>query len=220
MIRSIPYWLIFIRLALTITLLVDAFDGITARWFVPVLCVAVFLDGIDGMLARRLHAATRRLRQADSTLDFIMVVIIMFCGWLTRREAVSAYICIIAALIIGDLISFLPPILKFGYLPPYHTYSARITGGFLFLAALELFSQNRAGFFMMCAFVIGFLSLLDRIAITLILPAQPSGDINGFWHAMQIRKRGFMGVNTAAIPADDDPRSKLSDEKKNPLIPS
>src|ERR1041385_3407855 len=88
LIRSIPFLLVFIRLIITIVLLVDAIDGVTSNWFVSMLCSAAVLDGIDGALARYLGVATKRLREADSTLDFVMAVVFVICCWLTRRNLV------------------------------------------------------------------------------------------------------------------------------------
>jgi len=186
-IRSIPLVLIFMRLAVTIVLLIDSIDGSTSNWFVPMLCTGTFLDCIDGALARRIGVATKRLREADSTLDFFMVVVFVICCWLTRRAAIAQAFPWLVASIVLNLISFLPAIIKYGSLPPYHTYSARITGVFIFLGAVELFSISRVSIFMNLALFVGFISQLDRVAITLILPLPPNCDVKSFWHALQLR---------------------------------
>ena len=189
LIRSIPFLLVFIRLIITIVLLVDAIDGVTSNWFVSMLCSAAVLDGIDGALARYLGVATKRLREADSTLDFVMAVVFVICCWLTRRNLVLPLLPWLVIALILNLISFLPAIIKFGSLPPYHTYSGRIAGVFLLLAAVELFSERRIGLLMSVALLAGFLNQIDRIIITLILPSPPNCDVRGFWHALQIRDR-------------------------------
>lgn len=190
-IRSLPFLLVYIRLMITIALLIDATDRNISSWFIPMLCCAVFLDGIDGALARRLGVVTKRLREADSTLDFAMMVSFVICCWLTHRAEIVTVFPWLVLFIAVNLLSFLPALRKYGSLPPYHTYSARLTGVFLFVSALELFSANRVGIFMSVALGIGFISHLDRVAITLILPHPPSSDVKGFWHALQIRDHDF-----------------------------
>lgn len=191
LIHALPFLLVFIRFFITLVLLVDALDGVTSKWFVPMLSGAAILDGIDGALARYLGVATKRLREADSTLDFVMAVVFVICCWLTRRSLVLPLLPWLVLALALNLVSFLPAIIKFGSLPPYHTYSGRITGVFLLLAAIELFSASRISLLMSMALFAGFLNQIDRVMITLILPSPPNCDVRGFWHALQIRDRSY-----------------------------
>lgn len=189
MARSIPYILIWIRLLITIALFADSLDGFVSDWFVPSLCFAVFLDMMDGALARWLGVVTQRLREADSTLDFFMMVAFAISSWLIYQAEISHLRNSLIALIAVNVLSFVPAIIKFGSLPPYHTVSARTAGAFMFVAAFELFSTGRAGLMMNVAIFAGILSHIDRVTITFILPSRPDADVNGIWHALKIRSR-------------------------------
>jgi len=203
LIRSTPIVLIWIRLVITVVLFFDALDGEISEWFITALSFAVFLDLVDGMLARRLGVATQRLREADSTLDFVMMVVFAICCWLTRRAVIAPFANLIVVLVAVNVLSFIPAIIKFGFLPPYHTLSARIAGGLMFLAAVELFSADRAGAMMNVAIIAGFLSHLDRVVITLILPSRPDTDVNGIWHAAKIRDQYVIPKNATVNHAND-----------------
>jgi len=124
MIRFLPYLLIGVRLIITFFSLLDALDGSVGSWFVPVFCLAVFLDVIDGMVARRLGVATQSVRSADSVTDFIMVVVYLVIAWLIHRSQIVPYLDLIISLFGFTLLSFVLATLKFGRLPPYHTNSA------------------------------------------------------------------------------------------------
>lgn len=144
---------------------------------------------MDGALARWLGIVTQRLREADSTLDFFMMVAFAISSWLIHSAEILHLRNSLIALIAVNILSFIPAIIKFGSLPPYHTVSARTAGAFMFVAAVELFSTGRAGLIMNIAIFVGILSHIDRVIITLILPSRPDADVNGIWHALKIRNQ-------------------------------
>ena len=207
-----------IRLVIAVTLLLDAADGATTGWFVPGLWSVVLLDVADGMIARRLGVATRKLREVDSAADFMTVMMVAASGWLTHPEAFAPFVRLFFALVVAQFVSQAPALLKFGRIPPYHSYSARLSGGVLFLAALELFMNGRAGNLLYVAVIVSFISHLDRLVITLILPSYPGNYIKGFWHALQIRKDYVIAAPPVVAQFDTripDPSSNMTPVRNN-----
>jgi CDP-diacylglycerol---glycerol-3-phosphate 3-phosphatidyltransferase len=121
----IPYLMIATRLAITCVLLLDAADGATSWWFVTAISTAVLMDIADGVVARRLHVVTHRLRQADSLADFLMIVVVISAAWLTHHSAIAPFLDMALALMAVHFVSLILAALRYQQIPSYHTYSTR-----------------------------------------------------------------------------------------------
>jgi len=185
--RLIPISLVITRLILGLVLFADALDGETSVWFAVGLTIGLFTDIIDGIIARRVGAASQRLRELDSHADVFFMACITISAWLAHRDVIIILSTPILIMLIVYAASIAMPWIIFRRLPAYHAYSAKLAGLVLFLAALDLFANDHGGLLLWIAILAALISHLERIAITLLLPAWKS-DVPGVWDAWKIRQ--------------------------------
>lgn len=187
MMQFIPITLLFTRFLLGLVLFADALDGNTNIWFAVGLTIGLFSDIIDGMIARRVGAASQRLRELDSRVDVFFIACIAISAWIAHREMITSLSTPIFIMSFVYAVSIIIPWAKFRRLPSYHAYSAKVAGLALFFAALDLFAfGSSSNLLLLTAITVATLSHLDRIAITLLLPNW-HGDVPGVWEAWHIR---------------------------------
>lgn len=184
--RALPWGLVSLRLFLGPILLLDAADGATGLGFAIGLVLALLSDIADGMLASRLGVRTQLLRRADSLVDFIFLVFIAAAAWLAHRAILLEHGPLLFTALALLLLSQIPALLRFGRTASFHAYSAKAAGLALVAAAVELFGFQRAGLLLDLALWVAILSHLDRIAISLLLPAWQT-DVPGAWAAWRQR---------------------------------
>jgi CDP-diacylglycerol--glycerol-3-phosphate 3-phosphatidyltransferase len=184
--QFIPSSLVITRFLLGLVLFADALDGKTNIWFALGLTLGLLSDIFDGIIARRVGTASQRLRELDSRVDVFFMACIAISAWLAHREVIIILSTPILIMLIIYTASIVIPWAKFHRLPAYHAYSAKLAGLVLFLAALDLFANDRGGLLLKIAIIAAFISHLDRIAITILLPNWHS-DVPGVWEAWKIR---------------------------------
>ena len=167
----LPFALLAFRLLLGPLLLLAASDGQTGWWVVAGLAAGIFSDILDGMLARRLGLASVRLRRVDSLIDSIFFLFVAAAAWAAHSETLLAHGVLAAGMLALWAVSQLPALLKFGKAAAYHAYSAKAAGLALLAAGVRLFGLGQAGWVLDAALWLAILSHLERIAITLALPA-------------------------------------------------
>lgn len=185
--RYLPYLLVYFRLLIGILLFYDSLDRETNLWFVAGLIFAFFSDVFDGMIARRLSVASERLRVVDSRIDLFFIIMVGASAWFAHMEILVKFGIPLIVMLGLHIISLAIPRLRYGRFPAYHSYFAKAWGVTLFLAAIELFGYERGGFFIGLAILVGIISHLERLAITLILP-QWTLDVSSVRYAIQLRK--------------------------------
>lgn len=184
--QYIPIILVITRLLIGLVLLADALDGQTNIWFAVGLTVGLLSDIVDGIIARRVGAASQRLRELDSRVDVVFIACIGASVWVAHRAVITRLANLIFLMIIIYTLSILYPWAKYRRLPSYHAYSAKLAGLALFIAALELFSFGNSSWYLSAAIIVAIFSHLDRIAITMLLPKWHS-DVPGVWKAWNLR---------------------------------
>ena len=185
--RYTPHLLVLLRLVIAIFLLVDALDGDVGLLFVLGLVAALVSDIFDGVLARWMGVATERLRLADSVVDSILIVCVFASLLVTRGEILKTYVVPIASNIGAYILSLVIPLVKFRGIPAYHAYSAKAAGALLFAAVAALFLIGDVPWLMWLALASWFISHIDRILITLILPESHT-DVSSFLAAITLRR--------------------------------
>jgi CDP-diacylglycerol--glycerol-3-phosphate 3-phosphatidyltransferase len=167
----LPWSLVAFRLGMGPFLLLDARDGETGWVFVAGLIAGLLSDIVDGMLARKLNLASVRLRRADSLVDSIFFLFVAAAAWAAHSETLLAHGVLAAGMFALWAVSQLPALLKFGKAAAYHAYSAKAAGLALLAAGVRLFGLGQGGWVLEAALWLAILSHLERIAITLALPA-------------------------------------------------
>lgn len=153
--------------------------------FVSLIVLALFLDLIDGPIARWLNQVTELGPILDSWADFaIYITFLIGACWLwpetVWRE--RAYLIVGAAcIILPALIGFI----KFRQGTSYHTWLVKFAVVCISPSILLLFLGGPAWPFHI-AIVICALAAIEETAITLIMD-KPRSDVRSLWHILKQR---------------------------------
>jgi len=184
----LPWTLVVFRFLLGPALLLAAAHAINGLWLVAALAAGILSDILDGMIARRIGAATSRLRRLDSLVDTVFVLCALSVAWIAHQAALTPHLLLLALMLALNIISYIPALIKFGRAPAYHAYSAKASGLALFAAGAWLFATGQASWWLDAAIALTILSHLDRMAITLLLPEWRT-DVPGIWVLLRQRSR-------------------------------
>jgi len=195
--RLLPVFLVILRFCLGPTVFWMAHQGLPRPWIFAAVAVASLSDLMDGIIARRLKVATERLRVADSWVDTWYYVWIAVTVWQLRPDVVWAYRFPLLSVLGMQLLCRAIDLLKYRRFATYHAYTAKAWGFALFFATAALLAFDHIGPTLWLAVVMGWVSLIEGIAITLILPHW-THDVLSVWHALRLRESQL-----AAPPAAD-----------------
>jgi phosphatidylglycerophosphate synthase len=186
---KIPIMLILFRLALApIILGLVYYRGEESRSIVIVLMYLGLLSDIfDGIIARNLNVSTEKLRRFDSQTDMLFWLSLGISTWMLYPDLIRDNKVAIFTILGMEAMCYIISILKFKKETCTHAYLSKLWGISLLIAFTSLIGYNHAGFPFKMAIILGIVSHLDRIFITLLLP-EWTHDIPSFYHAYQIRK--------------------------------
>jgi len=176
---TIPNIFSYIRIASFPFLFYIAWKGYP-NLFLVVLAVALSTDAIDGYLARKLNQVTTLGTTLDSVGDMAMYLTIPPCAWLLWPELIKQdYIYIVIA-ISAFIIPMIGGFIKFGRMPSYHTWLAKITTILLSITVLIWFAIEIVWPFKISVFI-QVIVMIEYIAITIRLKKW-RGNIPSYWH--------------------------------------
>lgn len=186
---SIPIGLILFRFLLAPVILVLAyFVGESSK---PVILVLMYLglisDILDGIIARKQNISTAKLRRLDSQTDMIFWLSIGFATWILYPKLISDNSIAIWTILTMEISVYVISISKFGRETCTHAFLSKLWGLTLLIAFTSLIGFNYAGIPFLVAIIMGLISHVDRILITLIL-TKWTHDIPSAYHAYLIRK--------------------------------
>ncbi len=187
--HRIPVLLIIFRLLLAPVMLFIAWKfGHSAKPFILLLMyLGLCSDIFDGIIARHLKVSSQGLRRFDSQTDMIFWISIGVSTWMLYPQLIKDNAIPIVVVFIMEGLCYAISIIRFGRETCTHAFLSKMWGITLLIAFTSLIGFNYAGFPFALAIVMGIISHIDRILITLILPAW-THDIPSAYHAYLIRK--------------------------------
>lgn len=144
-------------------------------------------DIFDGIIARKQNSSTEKLRRLDSQTDMIFWLSIGFATWFLYPDLISENLISIHAILLMELSVYIISIVKFKKETCTHAFLSKMWGITLLIAFTSLIGFNHAGVPFYLAIIMGIISHIDRILITLILPSW-THDIPSTYHAYLYRK--------------------------------
>ena len=157
----------------------------------PIILVLMYLglisDILDGIVARRQNLSSAKLRRMDSQTDMIFWLSIGFATWILYPNLINDNSIAIWAILAMEISVYLISILKFKRETCTHAFLSKLWGITLLIAFTSLIGFNHAGIPFHVAIIMGLISHIDRILITLIL-SEWTHDIPSAYHAYLIRK--------------------------------
>lgn len=186
---NIPVALILFRLLLAPVILGLAwFVGESAKgWILLLMYLGLISDIMDGIIARKQNSSSQKLRRMDSQTDMLFWLSIGFATWVLHPELIRANATAIWVILVMEISCYCISLAKFKKETCTHAFLSKLWGISLLLAFTSLIGFNHAGYFFSFAIILGLVSHIDRILITLILPAW-THDIPSAYHAWLIRK--------------------------------
>jgi CDP-diacylglycerol--glycerol-3-phosphate 3-phosphatidyltransferase len=187
--RMAPYALILFRFLCAPAMLIMAYKGGDpySGWIVLLLYLGLISDIFDGILARNSGIATTQMRRLDSQTDMIFWVSAGWSAWALHPEIIRLYSIPIIIVFCMEGACYAVSFLRFGKETCCHAWLSKFWGICLLAAFTELIGFGIGGFFFKLAIIMGIISHLDRIAITLIIPSW-THDIPSTYHAWLLRK--------------------------------
>jgi CDP-diacylglycerol---glycerol-3-phosphate 3-phosphatidyltransferase len=186
--KQIPYFLVWLRAALAMLVLILAlfktYDvNAVIAWSIP---FAVLSDILDGFIARKLGVSTDKLRRLDSQIDLFYWLSLLIAFIIRVPDAqylIWPWIAICVAL---EASLYIYSFMRFGKEPCTHAILSKTWCLFLAGALFYAFMNETTGC-LIAAFLCGYLSQLDVLLILILLPNWQR-DIPSSYHAWQIRK--------------------------------
>jgi CDP-diacylglycerol--glycerol-3-phosphate 3-phosphatidyltransferase len=186
---NIPISLILFRLLLApIILALAYFNGESAKITIVILMyLGLISDILDGIIARKQHISSEKLRRMDSQTDMIFWLSIGFATWILYPKLISENSIVICIIIGMEIACYIISLIKFKKETCTHSFLSKLWGITLLVAFTSLIGFNHAGIPFATAIIMGLISYIDIILITLILPKW-THDIPSAYHAYLIRK--------------------------------
>lgn len=186
---NIPIILILFRLLLApIILALAYFIGESTKTIILVLMyLGLISDILDGIIARKQNISSAKLRRIDSQTDMIFWLSIGFATWILYPKLISDNSIVIWTILGMEIACYVISLIKFKKETCTHAFLSKLWGITLLIAFTSLIGFNYAGIPFATAIIMGLISHIDRILITLILPKW-THDIPSAYHAYLIRK--------------------------------
>ncbi|WP_338408990.1 CDP-alcohol phosphatidyltransferase family protein [uncultured Flavobacterium sp.] len=186
---NIPTALILFRLLLApIILALAYFIGESSKTLILILMyLGLVSDILDGIIARKQNISSAKLRRMDSQTDMIFWLSIGFATWILYPQLIADNSIVICTILVMEVACYAISIIKFKKETCTHAFLSKLWGITLLIAFTSLIGYNHAGVPFTLAIIMGLISHVDRILITLILPKW-THDIPSAYHAYLIRK--------------------------------
>lgn len=157
----------------------------------PIVLVLMYLglisDILDGIIARKQNLSSAKMRRLDSQTDMIFWLSIGIATWMLYPQLIRENAVPIWTILAMEAACYAISLIEFKRETCTHAFLSKLWGITLLIAFTSLIGFNHAGIPFYTAIVMGLISHLDRILITLILPHW-THDIPSAYHAYLIRK--------------------------------
>lgn len=187
--KRAPLLLIAFRFLLAPVMLFLGYNygGEYRQAIVAMLFIGLLSDIFDGIIARKAQVSSAKLRRLDSQTDMIFWLSAGFTAWFIWPDVIRENKITIIALLSMEASCYVVSLLRFKKETCTHAYLSKFWGITLLIAFSYLLLYGEAGFWFNFCLIAGIVSHLDRILITLLLPAWQH-DVPSAYHAWQIRK--------------------------------
>lgn len=186
---NIPISLILFRLVLApIILALAYFIGENAKLIIVILMyLGLISDILDGIIARKQNISTAKLRRMDSQTDMIFWLSIGIATWFLYPKLISENSIVIGIIVGMEITCYVISLIKFKKETCAHSLLSKLWAITLLVAFTSLIGFNHAGIPFTMAIIMGLISYIDILLITLILPKW-THDVPSAYHAYLIRK--------------------------------
>ena len=182
--KTIPYLLIIFRFLCSPSIIILAMKGGSSNsgWITMLIYLGLISDILDGIFARKMGVADTKMRRLDSQADLIFWISVGYASWLLHPEIILSFKFPVILLFLTEASCYLVSFIRFGKETCTHAWLSKLFGLCLLAAFTSVITFGSGGFFIILALVAGYVSHLDRILITLLIP-EWTHDIPSTYHA-------------------------------------
>jgi CDP-diacylglycerol--glycerol-3-phosphate 3-phosphatidyltransferase len=187
--NKLPLTLIYSRLAIGIAIIFLSVLKIENYKLIAITLFSIGLltDIFDGIIARRLHISTQKLRRLDSTIDQVFFISFAIATYIQCPEFFKANSLKLIILFSFEGLAYLVCFLKFRKEIATLSIGAKIWTLFLFATLVQIILQCQSVILFNICFWFGLLTRLEIIAIILTLKHW-TNDVPSFYHSLQLRR--------------------------------
>jgi len=183
---TIPNLLTVLRLA-SLPLLVCLTWLNQRELFLVVLTFSLVTDALDGFIARKLKQVSELGTRLDTYADFVTYITVPVLALYLWTDVIRREAPFVIAVFVSSIVPVILGLLKYGRLPSYHTWGAKLSAVLMGITCLIMFSTGVTWPFRMATPVL-FLASFEEIAITAIIPRWHP-NVASVWHAKKIARR-------------------------------
>jgi CDP-diacylglycerol--glycerol-3-phosphate 3-phosphatidyltransferase len=154
--------------------------------FIAVMGFSLSTDILDGYIARKFGQPSESGARLDTWADFAVCSTFPYCAWTLWPDAVQSNLSFVIIAITGYFVPFLAGFMKFGKLPSYHTYSAKIAAVIMPVSIFLMLIMDIVIPFRIASFF-QILVALDSVLITWNLTSHQS-NTKSFFHIWKSSK--------------------------------
>ena len=190
--HRIPWLMSATRAALGPLMVLGERAGWSGITLAAIVVTALLSDIFDGVLARRWKCDTAAVRLFDSMADIVFYLGCAIALWMRHPNVVRNLAVAIATVAGLEALCLAVAFVKFGRLPSYHSYLAKAWGLALASALVASFVTEHPVGWIVAALVLGALSTLEGLAMSLIMPVwrQDVKTLAVAWRLRGIARRG------------------------------
>ncbi len=181
----IPNLLSLSRIIMAPLMVISAWLG-SERSFTTLYAASLVTDAIDGFIARHFHVESPMGATLDSRGDLAVALCLPISALLLWPAFIRSLVPYILVALVAYLAPCVAGCIRYGRLPSFHTWGAKIVAVVLGISLLTMFITHNSFWFRIFIPLIALESIEEMIMIALLpkwTPNTPS-----LWHAIQIRK--------------------------------
>jgi phosphatidylglycerophosphate synthase len=182
LLNRLPWGLVLARFCFAPLLIGLAVADAPRMVFVGLLAAALWLDIVDGMLARRLGVDTPRLRRADSRVDVLFFTAVVSCIAVLEPAIFRSIGLPVLLLVVCECTCQAVSYLRFGCSTSTHSWLCKAWAVMLFFSVSLILGKSVAGWPVLVTLLFGLAAYLDVLLI-LLLARQAPVDVPTAWHA-------------------------------------
>jgi len=185
--RFVPWSLVGARGAAALALAAGlATARLTDGRVLALFAIAFVTDTFDGVVARAMGVATRRLRQADSVVDTAFYLVLAAVTYRLHPEVIRRHATALAVCLGTLAIWAVLDLWRWRAAAGFHSWSAKAFAAALGVWAIALYGFGADGPWLVAACAVGTFSHLEGIAISCALRRHAT-DVPTLAHALRLR---------------------------------
>lgn len=149
--------------------------------------LALLSDIFDGVLARRWHIDTEKIRRWDTRADTLFYACVLLTAVLRYPMAFERRCVLLAGLVAVEIFQHAFAAMKYGRHASYHSVLSKIWGLMMASAMCALLGAGRDNWFLDLTLAWGIACNLQGLAMSLMLPRWQR-DVPSLFHAVRLRR--------------------------------